>query len=311
MKTEKLPYYSYGSYLAARYGKKAYRVGVDAGFSCPNRGCDRTNPGCTYCDEHGARATYLDEEPFLKEQVDRGITFLKKRYRAEVFLLYLQAFSNTFGTVDHLRSVYDYCLSLADFQELIISTRPDCINRSIVELLRSYKGKNLDVWVELGLQSANDRSLERINRGHGVADFFEAFDLLKKGGIKISVHLIFGLPGETWEDMERTVRTVGRLHPDAVKIHNLHIPFETGLYREYLAGELNVPGDLRHLEYLIRALELLPGDIIIQRITTDTPKQRRAAPKSFLGKSGFYDILEKSMNQRETWQGRQFSLWPI
>lgn len=318
-------YRSYRSYLKERYGTTANRIAVDAGFSCPNRGPDRRRGGCTYCDERGSRAVYQQavferrngpsvrkelsgtkiDFSGLKEQIERGTRFLRKRYKPEVLILYFQAFSGTYAPVATLRRVYDYCLSAADFKELVVSTRPDCISPEKVELLNEYKRRGYDVWVELGLQSANDTTLRRIERGHTVEDFDRAFRLLRDADIKIAVHLIFGLPGEGWAEISRTIDFIAERNPEGVKIHNIHIPIGTPLYREYLQGELSVPCARRHLEYTIQALEKLPENIIILRLTCDTPEELLSAPRRFWEKQAFFRELQKEMRRRKTWQGKR------
>ncbi len=268
-------------------------MSVDIGLSCPNRKEGRSSPGCIYCDGNGARATYLDKSVEIKEQVDRGVKFLKKRYNAEIFLLYIQAFSGTYGETDELKDIYDYCLSLGDFREIIVSTRPDCIDEEKTDLLCSYMDRGLEVWVELGLQSSHDRSLERINRGHTVADFEYAFNLLRSRGIKLISHLIFGLPDENEEDILESVRYLADMKPEGIKLHNLHVPVDTPLFDEYLAGELSVPCGARHISYLVKAIELLPEDIVVMRVTCDTPDKRRAAPRRDLRKGEIYTLLAK------------------
>jgi radical SAM protein (TIGR01212 family) len=307
----------YSEYLRAKYGAPAYRVAVDAGFGCPNRGPDRRRPGCLYCDEHGALAPYQEpadpgdgtmEERLtaIRLQVERGTAFLRRRYGAEIFLLYLQAFSGTHAPVPELARVYDFALGCAGFRELIVSTRPDCIDPERAELLAAYLPRGLEVWVELGLQSACDATLERVRRGHTVADFTRAFRLLREAGVKIAVHLIFGLPGEGLDRILDTVRFVADLGPEGVKIHNLHVPSGSLLAAEHRAGELVTPCASRHLEYVIRALELLPPDTLILRLTCDTPAGRLAAPRRFGPKSAFYREVRAGLAARESCQGR---LW--
>ncbi|MDA3940746.1 MAG: TIGR01212 family radical SAM protein [Spirochaetia bacterium] len=333
-------FYSYSSYLKEKYGTSAYRVAVAAGFSCPNRNSDRTG-GCTYCDELGAMAVYqrgqeadlahsgnspvidkikklnlysqsLDSDMAsrksrIKEQVENSIKFLKRRYDPEYLLLYFQAFSNTFAPVSELKQIYDFSLALADFKELIVSTRPDCISKSNIKLLSSYQEKGIDVWVELGLQTSNNRSLTRINRGHSSSDFLKAYNLLKSNGIKTTVHLIFGLPGEGYNEIMESIKFLADLKPEGVKIHNLHIPIGTEMFSEYVMGELIVPSGLRHLEYTIEAIEKLPPDTIIHRLTCDTPSHRLGAPRTFFKKGSFYNLLIKEMELRGSWQGRLFA----
>jgi len=315
----------YAGYLLAKYGAPAYRVAVDAGFGCPNRGPDRGRPGCLYCDEHGARAPYQGTAPAgsrrdpdpgadpleerladIRRQVERGTAFLRRRYGAQVFLLYLQAFSGTHAPAEELSRIYDFALSCGDFRELIVSTRPDCVDPQRARLLAGYRRRGLEVWVELGLQSACDATLARVRRGHTVADFTRAFGLLRKAGVRLAVHLIFGLPGEGLEQILDTVRRVASLEPEGVKIHNLHVPRGSPLAAEHLAGELVAPCAPRHLEYVIRALELLPPRTVILRLTCDTPAERLAAPRGFPPKAAFYRQVRDELAARGSRQGR---LW--
>ena len=307
-----LPYYSYSAYLKGRYGRPAYRVAVDAGFSCPNRRQNRHGDGCRYCETGGARAVYLDTTApgRLTRQVERGIRFLQKRYAAELLLLYFQAYTNTFGTIDELRHLYDFTLSLAEFRELIVSTRPDEIDTERADLLASYRTDEFDVWVELGLQSVHDATLLRVNRGHDSAAFFAAFKLLREREIKVAVHLIFGLPGEGRFEIMESVRRVAALEPEGIKLHNLHISTTAPLYRDYLAGELTVPSVHRHADYLAEAISLLPPETVIMRMTCDTPAERRAAPLSVPVKSSFYAEVARRMKTQGLRQGSRYPAKP-
>ena len=312
------PFNNYGSYLKAKYGVPAFRVGIDAGFSCPNRKDGRNSAGCTYCDAFGARAMYQRTEGSLSDSVDenlkidighqteKAVAFLRKRYNAQVLLLYLQAFSGTYGTPDHLRAVYDYALSLQDYSELIVSTRPDCIDQEKAELLSSYKSRGLDVWVELGLQTSNDSTLKRINRGHDTGSFLTAFNLLRQYGIKIAVHLIFGLPGETTADVMETSRFTASLKPEGVKFHNLHIPYNSPLFAEYEEGLVSAPTTEQYLEWVITAIEMMPEESVITRLTCDSREDERAAPKNFIKKTEFYSLLRNEMIKRGSFQGRRY-----
>ncbi len=339
MEKEKRLFYSYSSYLKEKYGAPAYRVAVDAGFSCPNRNQDKTG-GCTYCDELGSTAVYQrgqeadlahnGDSPFpgqidslnmdlrcvssnlesrkkrIKDQVATSIKFIERRYKTEYLLLYFQAFTNTYAPVKELKEIYDYSLSLAPFKELIVSTRPDCISETNVKLLASYMKQGIDVWVELGLQSSNNNTLERINRGHSWEQFIKAYLLLKKYSVKTTVHLIFGLPGEDYNEIMSSVISLSKLKADGVKIHNLHIPIGTELFKEYLMGEITVPSGLRHLEYTIEAIERLPPDTIIHRLTCDTPSHRLGAPRTFFKKGSFYNLVTQTMKTRGAYQGRLY-----
>lgn len=327
-------YYTYKTYLMNTYGKSAYRIGVDGGFSCPNRNSDGLG-GCSYCDETGAVAVYHRHKeasearqpykgklpgyeppgnfrnktlPERKEQIKNQIMqakkFLTSRYGAKLFMLYFQAFSGTYDQPAVLRDLYDFALNIMDFKELIVSTRPDCLDVEKISLLAEYHDRVEDVWVELGLQSGINTTLERINRGHTVEQFVAAFHLLRKSGIKISIHLILGLPGEKYEEISKTAELITKLHPEAVKIHNLHIPNHTQMLSEYSRGELLVPSTARHLSYTTWFLERIPEDIIIQRLTCDTPRHRLAAPRLFKKKGEFISQLGKMMVNNNLHQGK-------
>jgi radical SAM protein (TIGR01212 family) len=301
------PYLSYSRYLRQRHGCDVYRVAVDAGFTCPNRGADRTRPGCSYCDADGSRAPYLAGcAGSLESQVREAISFYRRSHRDAAFILYFQPYSNTNAPVEVLRRVYDEGLALAEFRGLNVATRPDCLDGEKADLLDSYVDRGLEVWVELGLQTANDETLARIGRGHTAADFQRAFELLRGRRMKIAVHLIFGLPGEGMAEIERTMTSVARLRPDGVKIHNLHVPVGTPISREYLKGELAVPGPPRHMEYVIAAIEMLPPETVVMRLTCDTPVERLAAPRRFWSKERFLSRLGAEMHARGARQGRRF-----
>ena len=300
------PFYSYSEYLREKYGTKVYRIAVDGGFSCPNRTCGRLGGGCIYCSEQGSRAAYLDKAKAIEEQIKRGIAFTRRRYKAELFILYFQAYSNTFDTVENLKKTYNSALALHPFRELIVATRPDCIDEAKAELLASYIKPGFDVWVELGLQSANDRTLERIHRGHTAEQYKAAFDILRSKGIKVASHLILGLPGESFEDMMDSVDFINALQPEAVKLHDLNITYNTELYNEYLKGEVTAPSRELYIEYLINVIEHLRKEIILMRLTCDTYEADRAAPRRYMAKGNIYALLKKEMTARHTWQGRLY-----
>ncbi|MGO9310317.1 MAG: TIGR01212 family radical SAM protein [Spirochaetia bacterium] len=318
-------YLTYARYLRERHGCAVYRVAVDAGFSCPNRSGGRSGRGCSYCDADGARAPYLSRnEPripagcggagmpaldigALERQVSEGIAFYRRSHGDGKYILFFQAYSNTNAPVEELRRVYDAGLAMAGFVGLNVATRPDCVDEQKAGLLSSYREKGLEVWVELGLQSASDAALQRVGRGHTAAQFERAFDMLRRRGLKIAVHLIFGLPGEGLDEILGTIAVLARLRPDGVKIHNLHVPAGTVIASEHRKGELIVPSPRRHLEYVIAAIERLPPETVIMRLTCDTPAQRLEAPRNFWAKEIFLSRLHQEMAARGSRQARLFS----
>lgn len=315
---------SYPDYLKDKYGHPIYRVGVDGDFSCPNREKTR-HGGCAFCDGTGSVAVYqrntesgffrnsgysdevasriLDRFASIEAQIEKGKAFLKRRYKAEEYALYFQSWTNTYDSADNLKRIYDKALSYGPFREFIISTRPDCLEEDVIDLIASYITDEMDVWVELGLQSSNDETLLRINRGHDRSQYLDAVKRLKARNIRVSTHVIFGLPGETREDYINTVRCVNGSGSDAIKIHNLHVSGGTLLNEEYLEGLFTAGSSERHLENTELALRHLRPDIIVQRMICETPMHRLAAPRHFIDKSLFLSRLETKMIDNGTMQG--------
>lgn len=291
----------YAPYLVDRYGEKTYRVAVDAGFTCPVR---ESGEPCTYCDSTGSRAPYLGDRAAIRSQIERGIEFLSSRYGASRFLLYFQAFSNTYADVKTLRRVYDEGLSAATFAGLVVATRPDCIDRPRAELLVSYLDRGYDVWVELGLQSASDETLRRIKRGHDRKSFEEAVDLLRQLGISVAAHLILGLPGETEENVAESARFISTRGVDGVKFHNLVLISGTEMFRQYQSGDIEPVSSERYLRLLVAAVEHLRREVIVMRLTCDPIRGVEHVPAEFPDKSTLYRLLKQTMAEQSTYQGR-------
>lgn len=262
--------------------------------------------GCTYCDATGSRAPILGNLSSVQEQVGGALAFLRARYSADRFMLYFQANTSTYAPVDQLRTLYDGTLALGEFVGLVVSTRPDCLDQAKVDLLASYKDRGLDVWVELGLQSASNVTLARISRGHGAAAFSEARVRLGRAGIAVAAHVIFGLPGEGLEEIMGTAGFLADLAVEGVKIHDLHYCHGTALLGELRRGELPLWPKALHLEACARFLELLPRFTTVMRLCSDNPPDRRALPKRQIEKASLYRELELYMENRETWQGRLY-----
>lgn len=311
------PFLSYRRYLEDRYGCTVYRVAVDGGFSCPHRRNGRTGTGCSFCDERGSLAPYQqtvgeglpvrEVNRLVAAQIDRGVAFLRNRYRAEAFILYFQAFTGTYAPVPHLRQLYDAALDRCEFLELVVSTRPDALGSEVVQLLRSYRTDRREVWVEIGLQSAHDTTLRRLGRGHTYTDFVEAYRRVKAAHLKVAVHLMFGLPGEDDRQMMQTVERVAALRPDGVKIHDLQLSRSAPLFAEYLRGELVISSRARHVGRVADALERLPQDTVIERLTCDMPDHVRAAPRRVMPKAELYRRVAEEMTRRRTRQGSYFN----
>lgn len=315
---------TYRDYLVRLYGSPVYRIGIDGGFSCPNRDKEGRG-GCSFCDGTGAVAVYQrkSESGFthssafdadvsssllprllsIEEQIKRGRAFLSRRYGAEQFSIYFQSYTNTYDSVDNLRRIYDRALAAGDYREFIVSTRPDCLPDDVLDLLSAYVSDSMRVWVELGLQSANDSTLLSIGRGHTSAVWKDAAERVHRHGLLLSSHIILGFPGETLDDEKRTVDLVNEAGSEGIKIHNLHVPGGTRLADEYLEGTFTVSSEERYLESAELALRRLSPDTIIQRLICETPAHRLVAPRLFPDKSLFLSHLEKRMEEHDTRQG--------
>lgn len=330
------PYNSYSESLRKKYGSSVFRIGIDAGFSCPNRCKSPDGSGCSYCDSMGAKAAYLrtSESSFshssgfeadidsmsrnqregeiysfifdkksIKAQVERGVEFVRRRYKTDRFSAYLQSFSNTFAPVEKLKELYDYVLSLGHWEQLIISTRPDCLDDKKLDLISSYKRDGLGICLELGLQSGDDEILKEMRRGHDVRCLTEAAKKVKDHGIELCLHILTGYPGERKTQLDKTIEVVNEVHPDSLKIHNLNIVSGTRLYDDFLDGEVTAPSMTRHIENVIYILRRIPADIVIERLMCETPAHRLAAPRLFADKNRFLRTLEYEMEKRGAGQG--------
>ncbi|HKL60708.1 MAG TPA: TIGR01212 family radical SAM protein [Sphaerochaeta sp.] len=321
----------YAAHLESVYGKRVYRIGIDAGFSCPNRDAGRQG-GCVFCDGTGASAmyqrkkesAYTHSSPFdellsnvepadvpslpdrcasIREQIGHGRAFLKRRYKTELFSIYFQAWTNTYADVATLKALYDAALDEGPFVELIISTRPDCLTEDVLDLLEGYKSRVGKVWVELGLQSANEATLEHIGRGHDADCYILSAHSLHSRGIGVCTHIVVGLPGETRADYEMTCSLINKANSEAVKIHNLHVCGGTRLYDWYAQGEVSVGSLRRHVEDSMFLLRHLGKNIVVERLLCETPNHRLVAPRTFPDKNAFLTLLEQTMEDQGVWQG--------
>jgi len=295
-------YNDYNSYLRTKYGTKVYRIGLDAGFTCPNRDGSKGTGGCLYCGEDGSRSSYTDPRDSVTKQIADRIKYLEERRGAEKFIAYFQAFTNTYAEYEKLKSVYDSVLPFDKVVGISIGTRPDCVDARKLELISSYSDKR-EVWIEYGLQSANDRTLEKMNRGHTSNDFVKAAALTKKFGIKVSAHVILGLPRETKEDIINTARMLAKIRADGVKIHSFHILKGSALEGLYRSGEIKLPEEGEYVDMACDFLENIPRDIIVQRLTGQGSGDGHIAPSWALDKTGIIRAIEAELTRRGSRQG--------
>lgn len=241
--------------------------------------------------------------------MSRGLSFTRRRYGASLFFLYFQAYSSTWAPVETLRASYDAAFAALEAEApgsargLVVSTRPDCVNGDTASLLEEYASRGLEVWVELGLQSGNDATLERIHRGHTVADFVAARRILKRPGLRVAAHLILGLPGEDGEAALAGPRLVAELGLDGVKFHDLHVPRSSALAEDYLSGGLSLLSEEGYVGLLADSIELLPPSMEVIRLCTETDQAERLAPQRNFDKNVLAALLETELAGRGARQG--------
>ena len=211
-------YNLFSSYLKKKFNEKVYKVTLDAGFSCPNRDGTLSSPGCIFCDDSGSFSQAHSNKLDVEKQLEVGMETLKKRFKAKKFLSYFQAYSNTYKPVDKLKLLYDKALTPDDVVGLSIGTRPDCVDDEKLDLIASYS-KTKEVWLEVGLKSANDKTLKMINRGHDYKCFENAYLKAKDRNINVCVHVILGLMNETYDEIMYTAKTLAKLNVDGIKFH--------------------------------------------------------------------------------------------
>ena len=299
-------YYDLNSYLRELFGCRVQKIPLDAGLACPNRDGLVSTGGCIYCNSRGSGTGAMREGLSITAQVIRGKEFLKKRYKAKKFIAYFQSFSNTYGPHGRLKGLYEEALAVDDIVGLSIGTRPDCIDESMLTILEGYTRDCL-IWIEYGLQSIHDRTLTFINRGHDVKCFKGAVELTRNRGIKICTHVILGLPFEDRDDMLATAGAVAAMGIDGIKIHLLYIIKGTRMERLYLEGRYRCLEQEEYIDLVCDFLELLPPDMVIQRLTGDPHPAELVAPEWSLRKNETISVIKKILATRDSWQGKRFN----
>ncbi|MBR4759784.1 MAG: TIGR01212 family radical SAM protein [Lachnospiraceae bacterium] len=268
------------TYLKEKYGKKMYKVSINAGFTCPNRDGTLSDRGCIFCSGSGSGDFAEDPNLSITEQIERG----KERVRSKLpkeevgYIAYFQAFTNTYAPIDVLRGKYQQALSHPDIEILSIATRPDCLSGVVLDLLEECN-RIKPVWVELGLQTIHEKTAAYIRRGYPLDVYDKAIAALKERNLETIVHVILGLPGETREEMLETVRYVGESGADGIKLQLLHVLEGTDLADEYRAGNFSCLTMEEYISLIGDCLAVLPEDIVIHRMTGDGAKKILIAPK--------------------------------
>jgi radical SAM protein (TIGR01212 family) len=299
-------YRDYNSYLREIFGERVQKISLDAGLGCPNRDGTISRKGCIFCDPWGSgTGALINHGLSIDQQIIHARKLIQKRYGAKKFIAYFQSFTNTYAPLPHLKKLYDQALASDDMVGLSVATRPDCVDRDILDLLGSYQRDYL-VWIEYGLQSAHDRTLNRINRGHDVDCFKGSVFLANEYGLNICAHIILGLPGEDREMMLQTAHFLSSLPIHGVKVHSLYVVKGTPLAELYQKNEVHCLGQKEYVDLVVDFLELLPPIMVIQRLTGDPGRSELVAPSWAKEKSKNLKLIQETLERRNTWQGRLY-----
>ena len=299
-------YVHLNKYLKEKFGERTLKVCVDGGFTCPNRDGSVCLGGCIFCGDMGAGDNIKNRKSDILQSIESQVTTFLNSYRgdrANKFIVYFQAFSNTYDSINNLRQKYNKALSCSDkIVGLEIATRPDCITEEVVKLLSEYTDKYY-VCVELGLQTANDVIGKVINRGYSTDDFINASKLLRKYSIDVVGHMMVGLPGESEEDIFKTVEVINE-NCKGVKIHSTYVLKNTVLEKMYESGEYSAITLDYYVDKVCKILSRLRGDIVIHRINGDPPKDKLVAPEWTSRKKVVINAINKELENRNIYQGK-------
>jgi hypothetical protein len=296
-------YYDLKSYWRNLFGCNVHKLQIDAGFTCPNRDGHVATGGCIYCDGRGSKLRQKGELPSVSQQIQNGKKFYKPH--ASKFVAYFQTFTNTYAPVEKLQILYDEALAQEDVVGLSIGTRPDCVGPDVIDLLKGYVQK-YHVWLELGLQSMHDKTLKFINRGHDFRQFLDAVGTLAGENIHLCAHIIVGLPGETDEEILQTAKAVAALPINGIKIHSLLALEGTVLGEMYKNGAIKIMSKDKYVSLVADILEILPTEMVIQRLTAEGYRDIFLAPDWAMNKLDVLNSVNKELERRDSYQGKHF-----
>lgn len=302
-------YNAFGQCMKDLFHAPVYKVNVDAGFTCPNRDGSVSTGGCIYCNNDSFRPSACTSTLSLREQIEKGMPYLRSRYGAEKFLVYFQPFTNTYASVDVLEQLYREALGHPGVVGLAIGTRPDCIDEEKIALLEELAREHF-ILVEYGLQSTRDRTLQFINRGHDYDCFKKALAMTTGRGIRVGAHLILGFPTETRDEMLGMACEVSALPIEFLKIHQLQVIKDTRLADMYASEPFPVFGYEEYIAMLADFLELLSPRIVLQRLFAAAPDDILIAPVWHRTRSEFLNDLDAFLVNRGSFQGKRYKEKP-
>lgn len=300
-----MPYNDYGTWLRQRFPYKVQKISVDAGFTCPNRDGRLGTGGCIYCNNDSFNPSYCQREKSVKQQLVEGKEFFRRKYPEMRYMAYFQAFTNTYSTLDHLKSLYEEALDVEDVVGLVIGTRPDCIDDTLLDYLTQLARQTM-VTLEYGIETANDDTLRLIRRGHDFQCVRDAVERTKGRGIVIGGHVILGLPGEDAEESVRQATIMSELGLDVLKIHQMQIIRGTRLAQMYAENPFHLYSPEEYSELIVRYLEHLSEDMVVERFASQSPKEMLIAPKWGLKNYELTNLIVNKMKREGRRQGSLF-----
>ena len=296
-------YHTFDYYLKNKYNEKVFKVSLNAGFSCPNRDGKIGYGGCTFCSSLGGGENGGNIHDNLDEQFEKVKSIMHLKWPIAKYIAYFQAFSNTYAPVNILKEIYEPFVYKEDVVSIAIGTRADCLDNDVVEYLASIASRT-DLWVEIGLQTANDETAKLINRGYNYSVFVDSVNKLRKHNINVTVHIINGLPGENKEMMVNTIKEINKLDIQGIKIHSLNILKDSIMGKDFYNNPFKILSINDYIDVVIKQLENLRKEIVVQRLTSDPVKENLIAPMWNTDKIQLLNDIDKEMVIRDTYQGK-------
>lgn len=303
-------YNDFTSFIKNKFGFRVQKVCIDAGFTCPNKDGTKGKGGCTYCNNNTFNPDYCKPIKSIKVQINEGIEFFSSKYKAQKYLAYFQAYTNTYAPLKDLIKIYEQALAHKDVIGLVIATRPDCIKDDVLDYLEQLVKRGYFIKLEFGLESTNNQTLKAINRCQTHEDAIDAFMRADGRGLHLGGHLILGLPGESYEDMLEHARKVSELPLNTLKIHHLQIVKHTMMAFQYkTTPEMFTFLDLDdYINLVVDFVELLNPNIIIERFFSESPSRMLIYPKYGLKNFEVKHLVESRLEKRGAMQGRLFPI---
>jgi radical SAM protein (TIGR01212 family) len=302
------PYYSFSDYLRDTYKRRVVKIPINAGLSCPNRDGTFGAEGCIFCSEDGSASPGITGTVPIPEQMEATKNNFKRIDPDAGYIAYFQAFTNTYGRPPLLKKLYDQAVAQEDVIGLMIGTRPDCLPDETLDLIASYRKPGFELWLEIGMQTSHDKSLELLRRGHTTGDTVDAITRAARRGIPVCVHLILGIPGESWKDMMATADCLRLLPVRGIKLHHLHVIEGTALEDLYRSGGMKSLSRNEYVSILCDFIERVSPDILIHRLMGDRKENSLVAPRWGMQKGTVLKAIEDEFHRRCTYQGFLFEM---